>query len=84
MYMNRILEVGRAANGFIVECSVPLKRDKKSDDMEISCCGPSGEAQYLAKDEAEVAALVAKLLPLLSETFSSKDSFNDAFEKATK
>lgn len=85
MYMKRMLEIGVAENGFVVECRVPIKKKSKKESKEICCDYPgSTEKQYIAKDAAEVTALVEKLMPLLDDEFSSEDEYDQAFDKATK
>lgn len=90
MYMEQMVSVGKATNGFIVECRVKFKKDaKKTDKMTSCCCGPSEyagscEKQYIAKDAKEVAELIADIMPLLSEDFKNESEFDAAFEEATK
>jgi len=82
MYMNRMMEISSAENGFVVSCSVPLKPSKKKAGMEMSCCCDSCGKQYIAKDAAEVCVLVAKLMPMLDMDYKSEDEFDAAFDKA--
>ncbi len=83
MYMKRMLEIGQATNGYVVECRVPIKKKEKSKEMVDSYPG-SSEKQYVAKDLKEVTEIVGKLMPLLDEAFTSEDEFDAAFEKAAK
>lgn len=89
MHMDEMVSVGRAANGFIVECRVKFKKEaKKTDKMTTCCCGPSEyagscEKQYLAKTTKEVGELIADIMPLLSEDFKDEDEFDKAFKEAT-
>jgi len=82
--MSRMMEIGSAENGFIVSCSVPLKPSKKKSGMEMPCCCDSCGKQYIAKDAAEVGALVAKLMPMLDMDYKSEDEFDAAFDMAAK
>ena len=82
MYMDRMMEISSAENGFVVSCSVPLKPSKKKAGIEMPCCCDSYGKQYLAKDAAEVGALVAKLMPMLDMDYKSEDEFDAAFDKA--
>jgi hypothetical protein len=90
MYMDQMISVGKATNGFIVECRVKFKKDaKKTDKMTSCCCGPSDyagscEKQYIAKDAKEVGELIADIMPLLEQDFSKEAEFDKAFEEATK
>lgn len=93
MYMKRMLEIGQAANGYVIECRVPIKPEKKEerDEMEkehpCCCAAPyesSCEKQYIAKDVEEVGAIIKKLMPMLDASFTSEDEFNSAFDKAAK
>lgn len=83
MYMKRMLEIGQATNGFVVECRVPIKPKEKEKGKSMMMDYPgSSEKQYIAKDLSEVAALVGKLMPLLDDKFTSEEEFDAAFEKA--
>ncbi len=85
MYMKRMLEVGQASNGYVVECRVPIKpAEKKKGAAVISEYPGSSEKQFVAKDAEEVVSLIEKLMPLLDDTFTSEDEFNVAFDKAAK
>jgi len=80
MYMKRMLEIGKAENGFVVECKVPIK-PKNASDQAIWC---DAGKQYVAKDLVEVTELVGKLMPLLDGDFTSDEEFDAAYEKAVK
>lgn len=83
MYMSRMISICKATNGYVLECSVPLKPDaKKTGKMDMCCC-PSTDKQYIAKNEKEVADLVADIMPLLQQDFKTEDEFDTAFKKAT-
>jgi len=87
MYIDQMISIGKMANGYIVECRVPLKKDAKSSDKMSSCCCVSNyscEKQYIAKDLKEVIELVGDVMPLLEEDFSKESEFDKAFEEATK
>jgi len=81
MWMNKMLSISKAENGFVVECHVPIKPEKKkeTENMLGSC-----EKQYIAKDSNEVAKLVDKLMPMLDEDYKSEDEFDAAFGEASK
>ena len=85
MYMKRMLSVGSVANGYVVECQVPVKKEMEEDEKELSHAYP-GECsqQYVAKSLDEVTALIGKLMPMLDREFTSEDEFNAAFKKAAK
>lgn len=80
MYMKKMLEIGKAENGYVVECRVPLKAKKEKDMV----CHPSAEKQYIAEDTAGVAKIIEKIMPMLDEDFTSEDEFDAAFQKAAK
>lgn len=85
MYMKRMLEIGQASNGFVVECRVPIKpKEKKKGSDIVSEYPGSSEKQYIAKDMTEVTALVGKLMPLLDDKFTSEEEFDAAFDKAAE
>lgn len=90
MYMDQMISVGKAANGFVVECRVRFKKDaKKTEKMTACCCIPSSEyagsceKQYIAKDAKEVGELVGDLMPLLDDDYTKESEFDKAFEEAT-
>jgi len=89
MYFESMLTVGKATNGFIVECRVPFKKDVKPSTKTESCCcspcGPSGaDKQYIAKDAKEVGELIADLMPLLDGEYKNESEFDKAFAAAAK
>jgi hypothetical protein len=79
MFMKRILEIGLAENGYVVECRVPIKPEKTDEELDLIRCG---EKQYVAKDVPELVDLVEKITPMLDIEFSTEDEFNEAFDKA--
>ena len=84
MYMNKMISVGKAANGYVVECCVPIKPGKEKEAEGMPYCGGSREKQYIAKDAKAVAALIAKLMPMLDEEYTTEDDFDTAFDKAAQ
>jgi len=90
MYFDTMLSVGKAANGFVVECRVRFKKAAKTTEkMDKCCCAPSPEyagsceKRYIAKDAKEVGELIADIMPLLDQDFSKESEFDKAFEEAT-
>jgi hypothetical protein len=84
MYMSRMISICKATNGYVLECSVPLKPDAKKSEKMVSCCSSTCDKQYIAKDESEVADLVADIMPLLQKDFKTEDEFDAAFKAATQ
>ena len=85
MYMKRMIEIGQASNGYVVECRVPLKPEKKEKGKEIEHDYPgSCEKQYIAKSPQEVVDIMTKLMPLLDDEFTDEESFDAAFNEAAK
>lgn len=85
MYMKRMLEIGQAENGYVVEVRVHFKPKKKKERDEMVCeYHGSNEKQFIAKDLAELNTIVAKIMPMLDEEFSSEEEFDAAFEKAAE
>lgn len=83
MYMNRMIEVGKAQNGYVVECRVPFKPKEAKKGNDMPCCVSScGEKQYIAKDAKEVGELIEKLMPLLEDDYSDDKAFDKAFNTA--
>ena len=83
MYMKRMIEIGQASNGYVVECRVPIKPEKKEKGKEIEYAYPgSCEKQYIAKSTQEVVDIMTRLMPLLDESFATEDAFDSAFEEA--
>lgn len=81
MYMKKMLEIGKAENGYVVECRVPFKPKKDKENEPVMC---GAEKQYIAETTADVAKIIEKIMPLLDEDFSSEDEFDNAFGKAAK
>lgn len=77
MYMKRMLEIGVAENGYVIDCRVPVKR---GGGTEPGCCCDSGEKQFVAKTVGEVGELIAELIPALEGTYTDEDEFDAAFE----
>ena len=87
MYMTRMLEIGVAANGYVVECRAALKPKKKGDGRnEIDVYQNSTEKQYIAKNEEELVKIINVLIPLVDKdkAYTSEDQFDAAFEEAVK
>ncbi len=85
MYMKRMLEIGQASNGYVVECRVPIKPKKEKENKDMVCDYPgSSEKQFIAKDAEDVVDIIKKLMPMLDDTYSSEEEFNNAFDKAAK
>ena len=85
MYMKRMLEIGQASNGFVIECRVPIKPKEKKNNEKMYCDYPgSSEKQYIAKDAAEVVKIIEKLMPMLDDKFTSEEEFDKAFDAAAK
>jgi len=84
MYMDWIIEISKATNGFVLSCNVPLKPDAKKTDKMSVCCSDSSSTnrQYIAKDAKEVADLVGDIMPLLDQDFKTEDEFDAAFDAA--
>ena len=82
MYMQKMLGVSKAENGYVVECYVPVKLD--DDEKGVMPYTENECKQYIAKDMAEVSALIAKLMPLLDMEYKSEDDFDAAFKKGAK
>ena len=81
MYMDKVLEVGKAENGFVISCSVPIEPSKKGA-KDIPVCCDSENKMYLAKDAAEVGAIILKIMPLLDMDFKTEEEFDKAFAEA--
>ena len=85
MYVKRMLEIGQAANGYVIECRAAIKSEKKKDNKSLCCEYPgSSEKQYVAATAEDAVALITKLMPMLDETYSSEEEFDSAFDKAAK
>lgn len=83
MFMSRMLEVGKAENGFVVSCTVPLKPDAKKTDRMMSCCDNACDKQYIATDAKEVGDLISDIMPLLDGDYKTEEDFDAAFDEAT-
>lgn len=85
MWMKRMLEIGQASNGYVIEVRVPIKPEKKKDNDKMALDYPgSSEKQFIASDYEELVAIIQKLMPMLDEEFSSEEEFDAAFDKAAE
>lgn len=83
MYFDSMIKICKAENGFVVECCVPFKPEKKGEAKNVVSDYPgSSEKKYIAKDAIEVAGLIQRLMPLLDEDYKSEEDFDTAFDKA--
>lgn len=83
MWMEKMIGISKAENGFVVEVHVPFKPEKSTKKNDIPEVYPGGcEKQYLAKDASEVGSLVDKLMGMLDMEFKSEDDFTKAFKQA--
>ena len=83
MWMEKMIGISKAENGFVVEVHVPFKPEKttKKNDMPEPYHSGS-EKQFIAKDASEVGSLVDKLMGMLDMEFKSEDDFTKAFKQA--
>jgi len=84
MYMNKMITVGKAENGYVVETHVPIKagNGKENDDVKSEYRG-SCEKKYVAKDSMEVLKIITSILPLLDGEYKSEGEFDSAFAEAS-
>ena len=83
MYKEKMIEIGKVDNGYIIEAKMPMKPDKKKEAKEAMISYESTcECEYVAKTQDEVASIVGKLLPLLDEEYVTEDAFASAFDEA--
>jgi hypothetical protein len=78
-----MFEIGQAANGYVIECRVPIKSKKREDAKNMISEYPgSCEKQFIAKTMEDVSTLISKLLPMMDDSFNSEEEFDKAFDKA--
>lgn len=84
MYMNKLLSVSKASNGFVIEVQVPLKPTAKPTNKMTDCCSPSSscEKQYVTSSAKETADVLEDLLPLLDGEYKTEGEFDKAFTAA--
>lgn len=83
--MRKMVEIGKADNGYVIETYVPLKKkakEEKDGPMPSYEYNGSCEKKYVAKDVSEAITIASQLLPMLDDEFSSEDEFDSAFKKA--
>lgn len=85
MYKEKMIEIGKVDNGYVIEAKMPMKQDKKKEtkDMMVSY-EHTCEREYVAKSKEEAAAIVSKLMPLLDEEYGTEEAFDAAFNEAAK
>lgn len=84
MWMERMIGVSKAENGFVIEVHIPFKKDKEMDSKkDMPEPYPGGcEKQFIARDASEVGTMVDKLMGMLDMEFKSEDDFDSAFKEA--
>lgn len=83
MYMNKMVSIGKAENGYVIECTVPIKKKEKKNNSDMIGEYPgSSEKKYIAKEAKDVVAIIEKLMPMLDDKFTSEKEFDMAFNKA--
>ena len=82
MWMEKMIGISKAENGFVVEVHVPIKKDNTSDEGMPETYHSGSEKQFIAKDASEVGSLVDKLMGMLDMEFKSEDDFTKAFKQA--
>ena len=84
MYIgNKIMEICKVDNGYIIELKVPLKaksvKDMENEDTQIL----QDIERHLFKEDAKgIAKSVKKLLPLLEDDYKNDKDFEKAFTDA--
>ncbi len=83
MYVEEMISIGKAENGFVINVRAPYKEDSDSDGC---CIGPSRkEKMFVVKSAEEAAEKVSALLPLLNDKMDADEVFKTAFkEEASK
>lgn len=64
MYLERLMEISRAENGFVVTVTVPMK-----PSAEDKCCAPTmvdGGKSFVCYDEEGLLTKIQTILPLLT------------------
>jgi hypothetical protein len=81
-YIEEIMSIGRAANGYVLTVRVPYK--ETDEDYYGPTVSGSGEREkvILCKDSDELATKINKLLPALADKASAEESFDRAFQEA--
>jgi hypothetical protein len=75
MYIEELISIGRAENGFVVEVRVPF--DPEGELKDCCCCCPSTEMkQFLVSEPAEVGEKIAEILPMLKDEMNAEAVFN--------
>lgn len=77
-YVEELVSIGRAENGFILEVRVPVD---PSDDDDICCFNRS--KTVICKDINDVTKKIKKLLPALANKKDANVAFDSAFKEAT-
>lgn len=82
MYFSSMLTVGKADNGFVIECCVPIKRkESKNSKGDICCPSMNEEKRFIAKTAKEAGEYITSMLPLLDTEYDSTKAFDAAFSE---
>lgn len=82
MYIEEMVTIGRAENGYVLNVRVPYKAKEKNGYDSPVCCEREDKV-ILCKDIAEVATKLEKLLPALKDEMDASEAFEEAFEEAS-
>lgn len=80
-YIEEMVTIGKAENGYVLNVRVPYKDDDKDE-----CCMPYEDRHknILCKDLNDLTTRLKKLLPALTDKMSADDEFEQAFTESTR
>lgn len=82
MYLgNKVMEICKVENGYLIEMKVPLKNKGNKDNASIL---QDLERHLFKETPKQLAKSIKLLLPLLDEDYKSDQDFDTAFAKASK
>lgn len=78
MYMNQLMAICKADNGYVITVTVPMKEDSSSSPTAV---GSSREKTFVCYDEDTLLTKISAILPLLTAP-DAEEQMEQIFEEA--
>jgi hypothetical protein len=82
-YVEEIMSIGRAANGYVLTVRIPYSEEKEEDyyDGPVDVGGGSREKVILCKDIEDLSGKISSIIPALVDKQSASEAFDNAFKE---
>jgi hypothetical protein len=78
-YVEEIMSIGRATNGYVLTVRVPYNDDKEDRDYPVDV--GSSEKVILCKDIEDLSGKITSIIPALVDKQSAEEAFDNAFKE---